>query len=134
MAKENTRPDTLPVLPVEEAAWVAGITPEALRHFLAAAELTEKEGGVALGDLLRTAFSLLSQREAQVEMMRLQLMASLHPERAPLAHLEEEPIAKGKTPLKGKTPAAKGKAVVAKTPAAKTPPRKETPSKRKKGK
>lgn len=114
MAKEKKElplPDALRNLPsfsLEEAAWVVGITPEALERFLRLgnAEVSGKEGErrVDLVALARTGFDLLSQREAQVEMLRLQLSADILPEHA----LQPEVEVAGAKPRPAKAKGGKG--------------------------
>lgn len=83
----------LPSLSVEDAAWVAGITPEALHGFLAAAGIKVATGGdgvtrISLNDLLRGGFSLVSRKETQVTMLRTQLHGALEREKGLAAALQ----------------------------------------------
>lgn len=107
---EASRFEKLPPLTLEEAAWLAGVTPEAMGLFLdnggLRPALVEKKG-VALLELVRIGYSLLSQKETQLEMMRLLL------DREPdlsAASARPEPVRKGvSAPSRAKSaPASKG--------------------------
>ncbi|MBF0610629.1 MAG: hypothetical protein G8345_15335 [Magnetococcales bacterium] len=76
----------LPSVTLEDAAWLAGITPEALQGFLEAAAIktaaTDGSTRVAVSDLIRGGFSVASRRETQVTMLRTQLHSALEREKA----------------------------------------------------
>ncbi|MEO5363464.1 MAG: hypothetical protein H7838_07555 [Magnetococcus sp. DMHC-8] len=74
------RLDNLPPLSLAEAAWMAGITPDAFERFLEAANLSHLRN-LPMMELVRAGFTLLGQREAQLAMFRLQLAAALHREK-----------------------------------------------------
>ncbi|MBF0308451.1 MAG: hypothetical protein HQL56_02820 [Magnetococcales bacterium] len=75
-----------PALSLQEAAWLAGLAPEVLVHVLDAAGILPA-GGVAeprlvkVPELIRAAFALLGQREAQNALLRVQLDKALERER-----------------------------------------------------
>ena len=71
--------ETLPPLSLAEAAWMAGITPDAFERFLDAISLGHLRQ-IPITELVRTSFTLLGQREAQVAMFRLQLASALQRE------------------------------------------------------
>jgi hypothetical protein len=74
------RLENLPQLSLSEAAWMAGITPDALERFLAASALGAART-VPLLELVRASFTILGQREAQLAILRLQLTASVQREK-----------------------------------------------------
>ncbi|MBF0098970.1 MAG: hypothetical protein HQM05_16725, partial [Magnetococcales bacterium] len=74
------RLENLPQLTLSEAAWMAGVTPDALERFLAVSALGAVRT-VPLLELVRAAFTILGQREAQLAILRLQLTASLQREK-----------------------------------------------------
>lgn len=83
----------LPSLSLEDAAWVAGISPEALNGFLEAAGIKVATGGdgvvrVPVNDLLRGGFALVSRKETQVTMLRTQLHGALEREKGLAAALQ----------------------------------------------
>lgn len=104
---DASRFEKLPPLTLEEAAWLAGVTPEAMGLFLESGglrpALVEKKG-VAPLELVRIGYSLLSQKETQLEMMRLLL------DREPnLTSFSGPTPRKEPAPVKGKpAPAPKG--------------------------
>ncbi len=71
--------EALPPLSLAEAAWMAGITPDAFERFLDAISLGHLRQ-IPITELVRTSFTLLGQREAQVAMFRLQLASALQRE------------------------------------------------------
>lgn len=77
---DTKRLDDLPQLSLAEAAWMAGITPDAFERFLDAASLGHLRT-ISLIELVRSSFTQLGQREAQLAMFRLQLAAALHREK-----------------------------------------------------
>lgn len=77
----------MPSLTMEDAAWLAGITPEALGGFLAGAGIKVASGSdgvarVAVQDLVRGGFAIASRKETQVAMLRSQLHAALEREKS----------------------------------------------------
>lgn len=86
MRDESTEPldpkrlETLPQLSLAEAAWMAGITPDAFERFLSAANLSHLRT-MPITELVRAGFTLLGQREAQLAMFRLQLATALQREK-----------------------------------------------------
>ncbi|MBF0584016.1 MAG: hypothetical protein HQL80_07250, partial [Magnetococcales bacterium] len=68
------RLESLPPLSLAEAAWMAGITPDAFERFLEATNLGHLRT-LPITELVRAGFTLLGQREAQLAMFRLQLSA-----------------------------------------------------------
>lgn len=76
---DTQRLEGLPQLSLAEAAWMAGITPDAFEQFLGAISLSHLRH-VPITELVRAAFTLLGQREAQVAMFRLQLATALQRE------------------------------------------------------
>ncbi|MBF0184699.1 MAG: hypothetical protein HQM06_09970 [Magnetococcales bacterium] len=77
---DNNRLENLPPLTLSEAAWMAGITADALERFLASTTLGAVRS-LSVLDLVRACFTLLGQREAQLAIFRLQLTASLQREK-----------------------------------------------------
>ncbi|MBF0453583.1 MAG: hypothetical protein HQL72_02055 [Magnetococcales bacterium] len=77
---DTTRFDTLPTLSVTEAAWMAGVTLEAYERFMTVAGMTDLRS-IKADKLIRTAFTLLGQKESQLTMLRLQLAATLQREK-----------------------------------------------------
>lgn len=72
--------ENVPPLARAEAAWLAGITPDAFERFLLAAGL-DKMDAISVMELVRVGFTQLGQREAQLAMFRLQLAAALQREK-----------------------------------------------------
>jgi hypothetical protein len=70
----------LPNLTVSEAAWMAGVTLEAYERFMTVAGITDLRA-IQPDKLVRTAFTLLGQKESQLVMLRLQLAATLQREK-----------------------------------------------------
>ncbi|MBF0188914.1 MAG: hypothetical protein HQL50_13410 [Magnetococcales bacterium] len=86
MAFDDAKLDEIPPLSLPEAAWLAGITPEAFSAFLeisnADVEKTdEDERSIRLLDLIQAAFTVLGQRESQMVMLRMQLAKALSREK-----------------------------------------------------
>ncbi|WP_130471388.1 hypothetical protein [Candidatus Magnetaquicoccus inordinatus] len=77
---DQKRLDNLPQLTLSEAAWMAGITPDALERFLTSTPLAGMRN-LPLLELVRACFTLLGQREAQMAIMRLQLTSALQREK-----------------------------------------------------
>ncbi|MBF0177554.1 MAG: hypothetical protein HQL63_12015 [Magnetococcales bacterium] len=73
--------ENLPTLSREEAAWLVGITPEAYDRFMVNSNAKMTDGHIAVLDLLRAGFVLLSRKEAQAAMLGLQLSRSLEREK-----------------------------------------------------
>lgn len=70
----------LPSLSVSEAAWMAGVTLETYERFMTVAGVEDMRA-VRPDVLIRTAFTLLGQKESQLVMLRLQLAATLQREK-----------------------------------------------------
>ncbi|MBF0123951.1 MAG: hypothetical protein HQL60_01285 [Magnetococcales bacterium] len=79
-AFDPTPYEKLPLLSIHAAAWIAGITPEAMKYMLESSGRVCPEV-IAMLDLARSGFSLLAQKEAQIGMLRLQLGAALEREK-----------------------------------------------------
>ena len=77
---DTTRFENLPSLSVAEAAWMAGVTLEAYERFMTVAGVNDLRA-VGPDKLVRTAFTLLGQKESQLVMLRLQLAATLQREK-----------------------------------------------------
>ncbi len=73
---DASRFETLPSLSVTEAAWMAGVTLEAYEKFMSVAGVEDLRS-IKPDELIRTAFTLLGQKESQLVMLRLQLSATL---------------------------------------------------------
>ncbi|MBF0623601.1 MAG: hypothetical protein HQL82_02220 [Magnetococcales bacterium] len=72
--------ETLPLLTREEAAWLVGMTPEALDRVMTACG---REAGENIGllDLLRSGYALVGRKEAQAVMLGTQLTRALEREK-----------------------------------------------------
>ena len=70
----------LPALSANEAAWMSGVTLEAYERFMKAAGVDDLRS-IRPDKLVRTAFTLLGQKESQLVMLRLQLAATLQREK-----------------------------------------------------
>lgn len=77
---DTKRLENLPQLSHAEAAWMAGITPDSFERFLKATNL-EHLRNIPVTELVRSGFTLLGQREAQLAMFRMQLATALHREK-----------------------------------------------------
>ncbi|MBF0159018.1 MAG: hypothetical protein HQL58_05790 [Magnetococcales bacterium] len=88
-AFDPTPYERLPLLSIQAAAWIAGITPEAMKYMMESSGRSCPEV-IALFDLVRTGFSLLAQKEAQIGMLRLQLGTTLEREKELTAALQNK--------------------------------------------
>jgi hypothetical protein len=70
----------LPSLSIAEAAWMAGVTIEAYEQFMSVVGVEDVQT-TKPDRLVRTAFTLLGQKESQLLMLRLQLAAALQREK-----------------------------------------------------
>ncbi len=70
----------LPELSSSEAAWMAGVTEAAYEEFMSVAGIEDPQK-IQTDRLVRTAFTLLGQKESQLVMMRLQLASTLQREK-----------------------------------------------------
>nr|CRH08121.1 Conserved protein of unknown function [Candidatus Magnetococcus massalia] len=83
----------LPELDLKDAAWLAGVTPDAMARFLKSAGLdidTEdpEEAQLTVPELLKAVFLLLGQKENRIAMLRIQLAAALNREKELAAALQ----------------------------------------------
>lgn len=75
----------LPLVTTADAAWLAGMTAEAMEQLLGAAHLkavVDSQGTrkMALSEIFRAGFGQLGQKESQVTMLRMQLAKALERE------------------------------------------------------
>jgi hypothetical protein len=75
-AVDTSRFENIIPLSVTEAAWMAGVTLEAYEKFMRVAGVEDLRS-IKPDELIRTAFTLLGQKESQLVMLRLQLSATL---------------------------------------------------------
>ncbi|ABK45765.1 hypothetical protein Mmc1_3275 [Magnetococcus marinus MC-1] len=86
----------LPELSLKDAAWLAGITPDAMLRFLAAAGLeldTDQDASelqLTVPQLMRAVFLLLGQKDNRIAMLRMQLAAALNREKELAAALQAD--------------------------------------------
>jgi len=83
------------ILTFTDAAWMVGMTPEAFEHLVESggADVTEDASGdkfIQLSDLLRLGFSMATQKEVQVAMLRGQLSSALEREKELAGQLQEK--------------------------------------------
>ncbi|OSM01813.1 hypothetical protein [Magnetofaba australis] len=84
------RADDLPDVSLTNAAFLAGVAPEALRRLLAIAAVKPQDNEINLGELIRAAFLALTTKETQTAMLRLQLHAALEREKSLVEALQQQ--------------------------------------------
>ncbi|MBF0424919.1 MAG: hypothetical protein HQL66_03755 [Magnetococcales bacterium] len=77
-----------PRLSREEAAWLVGITPEALDRFMIGSGVASDDRGLSILQLLRAGYALLARKEVQAAMIGQQLSRALEREKQLVATLQ----------------------------------------------